>query len=77
MSKTHHSLESIQNKLFSAVISDALDSLEFRNQSQILTSGYILPEVNTAGATTSDMLQLLYKKRKLPVYPFEEIKSKR
>ena len=33
MSKTHHSLESIQKKLFSAVISDALDSLGYRNQS--------------------------------------------
>jgi 4-hydroxy-4-methyl-2-oxoglutarate aldolase len=33
MSKTQRSLESIQNKLFSAVISDALDSLGYRHQS--------------------------------------------
>lgn len=33
--------------------------------------------VNTPGATTADMLQLLYKKRKSPLYPFEEIKFKR
>ena len=33
MKKTHYSLEVIQNKLFSAVICDALDSLGYRNQS--------------------------------------------
>lgn len=33
MKKTHYSLDIIQNKLFSAVICDALDSLDYRNQS--------------------------------------------
>ena len=33
MNKTQHTLENIRNKLFSAVICDALDSLGYRNQS--------------------------------------------
>ena len=33
MKRTPHSLETIQRKLYSAVISDALDSLGYRNQS--------------------------------------------
>ena len=33
MNKTHFPMEVIQDKLYSAVISDALDSLGYRNQS--------------------------------------------
>jgi regulator of RNase E activity RraA len=33
MERTQHSLETIQNKLYTAVISDALDSLGYHNQS--------------------------------------------
>ena len=41
MEKTAYSLESIQIKLYSAVISDALDSLGYRNQSpEILFKAY-------------------------------------
>jgi hypothetical protein len=33
MKRTQYSLETIQSKLYSAVISDALDGLGYRNQS--------------------------------------------
>lgn len=33
--------------------------------------------VNTPGVTNADMCQLIYKKRKRPLFPFEEINSKR